>query len=83
MLKRFVMIACTLGVAFSVQAFDKNQVALDKTFWGNWSVYNAKHNVQKNINLINRVSLTTQRNKKKCQVNLPLCAVKMLKSLIF
>ena len=42
MLKKLMMAACTLGVAFSAQAFDKNQVALDKEFWGTWSVYNAK-----------------------------------------
>ncbi len=41
-MKKLAVAIAGLGLAFQVQAIDKNQVNLANDFWGTWSVYNAK-----------------------------------------
>ena len=43
MLKKMALITLGLGLAFQAQAFDKNQINLQKDFFGNWTIYNAKN----------------------------------------
>lgn len=42
MLKQISSLVALSTVAFSVQAFEKTQMDLQKDFWGTWSVYNTK-----------------------------------------
>lgn len=41
-MKKIVIASLGLFLALNVQAFEKNQVNLEKDFWGKWSVFNSK-----------------------------------------
>lgn len=43
MLKKLVFLSLGFCLSVQAQAFDKNQMVLDKDFWGTWSIYNAKN----------------------------------------
>ena len=43
MLQKIALFSIGLALAFQAQAFDKNQINLQKDFFGNWTIYNAKN----------------------------------------